>query len=410
MAYNLPMEDAPSKAFSKAFTQGNNLYNMLIQHAIQKAQSKRAEAANERAEEMQPYTIKHLLSQISNSEAANQRAEGLYPLQKQKYENELNPDYEFNKISRMYDLSKQKFANQDEEQTEETSPEKTELLNKLIELGILNKKNQQQNNTENLQPEAGDVSLSEAELKKIEQEIGNNQKSLSQPNKIKKYTPEQIAFGKGMEKKTGFNPFPEQKETPEQKREAETQEKIKLEHLKHLMKKGLEQQKAELKNAKEKEKVIKEAKADIPHLEDTLHSLKVMKKIAEKNPDLFGHNIFGYDTSERFARTTNNPNAGIWQSMGINPIVAAEMKLSSKGNVPALKFAIANKPNFSETQKVALGKINASIEQIQRTINNNKKISGQEHDVVVIDPNGKKFKTTSSNAKHLPEGWKSVEF
>ena len=122
MAYNLPMIDAPSD-LTKGFTQGSNLYNMLMQHAIQKAQNKRAEAANARAEK------------------TSSRMEGLYPYQLQKLQNELNPDYEFNKISRMYDLSKQKFANQDEEQKDEESPEKAELLKQQILIyGIINEK------------------------------------------------------------------------------------------------------------------------------------------------------------------------------------------------------------------------------------------------------------------------------
>jgi hypothetical protein len=82
MAYNIPLPDSPGTALGKAFTQGTGLYNMLIQHAMQKAQDKRAEAQNRRAEEMQPINIKHLLSQISTAEAASKRANELEPLQK----------------------------------------------------------------------------------------------------------------------------------------------------------------------------------------------------------------------------------------------------------------------------------------------------------------------------------------
>ena len=40
-----------------------------------------------------------------------------------------------------------------------------------------------------------------------------------------------------------------------------------------------------------RQKVVDEAKNDLPHLEETLRSLKIMQKIAEdpKNDDMFGH-------------------------------------------------------------------------------------------------------------------------
>lgn len=41
----------------------------------------------------------------------------------------------------------------------------------------------------------------------------------------------------------------------------------------------------------------------------------------------------------------------------------------------------------------------------EQSINNEEQASG-DTDVIVIDPNGKRFKTTEANAAHLPEGWK----
>lgn len=204
------------------------------------------------------------------------------------------------------------------------------------------------------------------------------------------------------------------KESPEKKRYAELQDKLALENYKTQQKNILEQTKSEFKNAATRQKVVDQATNDLPHLESTLDALESMKKIATNNPDLFGHSgVFGFGAQkagERFASTTDNPNAGAWQTYGLGPIVAAESKMSSKGNQLALKQALANKPNFSEHQNVAMAKIDASIKQIKQSIAENKKLTGSSQSngkVIVIDPNGKRFETTKENAMHLPVGWKN---
>ncbi len=174
--------------------------------------------------------------------------------------------------------------------------------------------------------------------------------------------------------------IPTIKENPEHKRYAELQNKLQLEQYKTQQKKALEQEKFNLKNEATRQKTIDSAKNDLPHLESTLEALQNMKKIATNNPDLFGHSgLFGFGAqgaAERFANTTENPNAGAWQTYGLGPIVEAESKMSSKGNLLALKQALANKANFSEHQKVAISKIDTSIKQIEKRIEENKKISG----------------------------------
>lgn len=170
------------------------------------------------------------------------------------------------------------------------------------------------------------------------------------------------------------------KENPEQKRAAELRDKIELEKYKTEQKKALEETKNQLARKETHQKVIDSAKNDLPHLESTLEALENMKTIATNNPDMFGHSgLFGLGAegaADRFSKTSANPNVGAWQTYGLGPIVSAESKMSSKGNQLALKQALANKPNFSEDQQVALSKIKSSIQQVKKSIEDNKKLSG----------------------------------
>ncbi len=198
------------------------------------------------------------------------------------------------------------------------------------------------------------------------------------------------------------------KEPPQLKRANDLKSKMLEAQYKHELKLAEEQQKNELKNEQTKQKVVNEAKNDLPHLEETLRSLKIMQKIAEdpKNDDMFGHWIEGHDTA---AARAKNPNAGTWQVYGLDPIVAAEMKMSARGNQLALKSALQNKANFAETRPVAAAKLKGSIDKVERQIKEMRKISGEGGDsdkVIVIDPSGKRFETTKANAAHLPEGWR----
>jgi len=198
------------------------------------------------------------------------------------------------------------------------------------------------------------------------------------------------------------------KEPPQLKRANDLKSKMLEAQYKHELKLAEEQQKNELKNEQTKQKVVNEAKNDLPHLEETLRSLKIMQKIAEdpKNDDMFGHWIEGHDTA---ASRAKNPNAGTWQVYGLDPIVAAEMKMSARGNQLALKSALQNKANFAETRPVAAAKLKGSIDKVERQIKEMRRISGEGGDsdkVIVIDPSGKRFETTKANAAHLPEGWR----
>ena len=207
-----------------------------------------------------------------------------------------------------------------------------------------------------------------------------------------------------------FDPLAAPPQTPEEK----LADKKKLEDYKQEQAIALEKAKADVKNDQERHKVVEDAKKIFRILRLTLHALEAMEKIATNNPDMFGHSgIFGFGAegaAERYTKTSDNPNVGAWQTHGLGPIVAAEMKMTSKGNQLALKTSLANKPNLSETQPVALSKIRTNIQQIKDAIKENKKIAGvkdeSDEKVTVINPQGKRFKTTKANAKHLPKGWK----
>lgn len=184
------------------------------------------------------------------------------------------------------------------------------------------------------------------------------------------------------------------KEPPEVKRAADLKSKMQLAEFNHNLAVQNEQTKNDLKNEQTRQKTVDSAKNDIPHLETTLRALKVMRKIAEdpKNEDMFGHWLEGNDLA---AKRSKNPNAGIWQAYGIDPIMAVESKLSSRGNQLALKAAQANKPNFAEDRSVALAKLKGNADIVQRQIDQAKKIAGinssSESDGIK-ELNGKKYK------------------
>jgi hypothetical protein len=204
--------------------------------------------------------------------------------------------------------------------------------------------------------------------------------------------------------KFGYDPLAE---TNEDKRAKDFQSQVELEQIRNQQKIAFEQEKNNLADQNKRMATIEAAKNDTQHLETTLHSLEKMKEIAAnpKNSDLFGHWIEGHETA---AKRASNPNAGDWQVYGLDPIIAAEGKMSARGNQLALKAALNMKPNFAEKQQVALRKLEASIDLVKKAIEQNKKIAGQgggSKSVIIIDPQGNRFETTEENAKFMPEGW-----
>lgn len=169
------------------------------------------------------------------------------------------------------------------------------------------------------------------------------------------------------------------KEPPALKRANDLQAKMEEAKFKHEIKMEEERTANDMKNQATRQKTIDSARNDLPHLKETLRSLKIMKKIADDkaNSDLFGHWWLGH---EKAAQRATNPNAGTWQVYGLDPIVQAEMKMSARGNQLALKSALQNKANFGEDQSVAAKKIEGSIDKIQRQISEMEKIANEGRD------------------------------
>lgn len=166
------------------------------------------------------------------------------------------------------------------------------------------------------------------------------------------------------------------REPPDVKRANDLKSKMDEEKYKHELKQEDERTAAKLKNEQERHKVIESAKNDLPHLNETLRSLQIMKKIADDpaNDDMFGHWVIG-DTAA--SNRSTNPNTGIWQTHGLGPIINAEMQMSSRGNQLALKSALANKPNFEKHRTVVAAQLKASIDKIERQIKQTSKIANE---------------------------------
>lgn len=193
-------------------------------------------------------------------------------------------------------------------------------------------------------------------------------------------------------KKFGQDPLAAVPETPEQKRDLDFQSKVKLENLKTDNKtKALE------------DKEILAVKKDLPTLEKSLAGVRELKRIANANPSMFGHGFM----PDRYAKTTNIKDFGKWQNLLGDAIAGLEQKLSSKGNIVALKMAAQLKPSHAEQQNVAIGKLESMENQLIEAIKQSKgKIgktmppsedaSGQynENDMVIVEgPNGEETMT-----------------
>src|ERR1700690_26815 len=133
MAYTLPSSIQLGESTGRGLDRGTNLYNMLMQHAMQRAQ-------NKRAEELQPYTIKHLLSQIENANAANSRAEQLFPEQLTAAKHKNDPDYAFNNLLRHAQMAQERFSGANNMQANNNEPSNDELLHKPLNQNPLEQK------------------------------------------------------------------------------------------------------------------------------------------------------------------------------------------------------------------------------------------------------------------------------
>jgi len=126
--------------------------------------------------------------------------------------------------------------------------------------------------------------------------------------------------------------------------------------------------------AKEDRKIIQGYKADKPHIEEALKSLTQMQKIITENPDLFGH---PGRTGEWFKQVSHNKNLGTMINDLIPAIVDTEQKLSQRGNQLALKVSTSKLPDVTDTQEVALGKVEAQINRVKESLNRTNQMLGE---------------------------------
>ncbi|HWW39676.1 hypothetical protein [Pedobacter sp.] len=178
--------------------------------------------------------------------------------------------------------------------------------------------------------------------------------------------------------------LPQIRETPQQKRFADLESKLKLEEAKTANK---------AKVIQDKEKIS--AKKDIPVLENSLKGVDELINIAKNNPEMFGKTFL----PELYAKTTKNKNFGVWQNLIADRIAGLEMKLSSRGNIVALKLAQALKPSHAESQQVAIGKLESMKKELLSSIERSKVLAGhdtsyKDTDLVIVEgPNGEETMT-----------------
>ena len=184
---------------------------------------------------------------------------------------------------------------------------------------------------------------------------------LSQGNPQPMRSPDMSALQKAFVKK--FTGIDVDAETPNQKRFADLQAKIELEN-----------RKTENKAQALRDKEVVAVKKDLPTLEKSLKGVDQLIDIAKNNPDLFGHGFM----PERFAKVTKNKNFGTWQNLISDAIAGLEQKLSSKGNIVALKMAAQLKPSHGEQQEVAIGKLESMKQQLLDSIDHSKEIVGEK--------------------------------
>lgn len=132
---------------------------------------------------------------------------------------------------------------------------------------------------------------------------------------------------------------------------------------------------------------------------ESIKGVQDLLKIAKENPDMFGHGFM----PERFAKTTKNKNFGTWQTLIADRIAGLESKLSSRGNIVALKMAAQLKPSQSDQQPVAIGKLESMLGQLQRQLKTSLQKTGKhdesspkysDEDMVIVEgPNGEETMT-----------------
>ncbi len=351
MAYTLPNQmPVGLEPLMKGFSTGANFYNMLMEQA-------RAREASKRAQEMQPFNIKHLLAQTEGLQGANSRANQLLSPQLQALKDaheramrQADPDYEIKQFMHTMHALGQLGNNV----VPNNPPANLDTSNaKMPDQELMDQ-------GQGMFPVQGQPNPDMQQPKQLQEPMQNgqlNNPSMQQPMQLNN----QNTMGMDL---NNLNPLQKMflanskfkgllNESPEQKRLGQlevNQEKLK--------------QKEQFESNKEQRKDIKAATNDIPHLKQALESVRKMKQIAETNPKLWGH----YVAPDLWAKTTKEKDAGTFQNLLADQIAGLESKLSSKGNIVALKIAANLKPSFAEQQPVVLGKLESMEKQLQNAL------------------------------------------
>lgn len=462
MALNIPNQMAPGWGpILSGFNAGTDFYNKIVNQQNMRSQMQARKAEQDRLNQMLPYQIKHILSQISNAGNMSSMQQQARQEAHQRYLNELDPNYEINRFKQVMASLSGLYGGQPQEEMnarQQLSPNASDMNgSEMANANNMPMPEQNANNNDysalgtklsemsNGPDQSGvlpDIVPNEAEQAAIEN--GSMEPVATKENprvfpKPKQEVPNPGLFNaKQIEKMRndpyarailGGNPMfkalfaqtPQEKEqeqynqfvkkeeykqahptagkshlTPEQQQKKIELEELRLKsqikHYDNMAKNAQNPEEREIikadqairvaeakENIKKQHEEFKEkqsTKKDIPHLEKSLKAIKELKEIVEnpKNKDLWGHNW----APERFAKTTHNKEAGKFQSLLSDAIAATESKLSSRGNILALKIAVGLKPSFSETRESNLGKLEGMQKQIEEAIKDSYKLSGAE--------------------------------
>lgn len=356
MALNIPNTDLPGNSFLKGVQGGSSMFSRLMQPILEREKQKQLE--------------QHFQEQLKLNKAASgraaQSASDAHKLALMK----MDPNYKFQQVQNMLNNLQSLGGKQNNPNVTNAQPGSPSQ--NLMQMITGNQGQEFQQGQGMLMPE-------QQENPQLNQnQVGESPDENNQlPGGLDLDQIKRALVYQSLGLKQPANGV--YKEPPDIKRQNDLKSKMEEAKYKHELKVEEEKTKKELENQETRHKVIEEARSDLPHLEETLRSLQIMQKIAKDpaNKDLFGHWLEGHDVA---ARRTKNPNAGTWQVYGLDPIVAAEMKMSARGNQLALKSALGNKANFGESQNVAEAKIEGSIDKIKRQIEQMKHVANEGQD------------------------------
>lgn len=335
MAINIPNVPLPLSGLNQAIATGGNLFSQMINPAIQRENNARQWRQHLDSLALQKQQMAHA---ARNDDL--QRA--ILSQQLKALQQKNDPNAQFNALKNLItNLQSLKGGTQNQQ------PD-----NMLSFSSLLQPQEQGQGPMQEQTPFLGALAQNEME--------GQQQPNAEQNKLPGGINIDDIIHGL-VYKSAGLTPPKAGTESPEQKRKAELESKIEF-----------EKEKAKLADEKTRAATIKTAENDSKVLEDSLDGLKRIKKIIEKNPDLFGHNWQGHD---RFLKSTENKNAGKMQALLKDFILDAEKKASSRGSQQALKWASTTKPAFDQTQQVALGNVEESIRKIEKALADSKTIA-----------------------------------